>query len=91
MKSKFDSIIKSILKENEHTGHTGPIATTLYHLIGDLDETLTTKNGESVSVRLREISNALNVAVERAKDEIKKNPDQLNDTLNELLTNISMD
>ena len=71
MKSKFDSIIKSILKENEHTG---PIEMTLHHLIGDLDGNPTTKNGESVSDRLQEILNALNVAVGTAKDKIKKTP-----------------
>lgn len=69
MKMKFDSIVKSFLKENEHNKS---IRVLLYQLLGDLGPEAKTKNGDLVSVRLQGIVDEFDEITKNAKENSKQ-------------------
>lgn len=73
---KFDAIIKSILKENEHT--TASIGTLLYHLRSEV--------GPEHASKVDDVIEAFNEVINRAK----RNSDQP-ETLEMLLKDLSLD
>lgn len=80
---KFDSIIKSFLKESEHSASIG---TLLYQLLGDLEPNAKTKSGTRVSDVLKQILEEFNNVIDRAK----QNSEQP-ETLEMLLRKLSLD
>ena len=66
---KFDSIIESVLNENEHTASIG---TVLYHLMGDLRDKTKKMTREDILKRLELFLKEYNDAINKVEQPHRK-------------------